>query len=136
MATRIGEHEFEVEAPDLVVMRWRGALTLRDFTRGIDYLHSQCGDWRSMLLIADLSGMTAIPAEVRKVVPDQTAWMPMRGTVISGASFTIRTVAVMLLKIINLVRGTDNPTYYARDEHEARVWIEQRRRELADGGRR
>lgn len=133
MATRIGEHEFEIDPPDVVIMRWRGALTPAEFGRGIEYLRGKCSDWPHMLLLADLSGVTAIPADVRRIVPELTSWMPFRGVVITGASFTIRTVAVMLFKVINLVRGTDNPTHYASSEEDARVWLAQRRRELTEG---
>lgn len=134
MATRIGEHEFEIDPPDVVIMRWRGALTPTEFSRGIEYLRGKCSDWPHMLLLADLSGVTTIPADVRRIVPELTSWMPFRGVVITGASFTIRTVAVMLFKVINLVRGADNPTHYASSEEDARQWLAQRRRELAEAG--
>ncbi len=134
MSTKIADHEFEIEPPDTVVMRYRGRLTVPDFTRTITFLYEHCSTWPHMLLLVDLSRLEAIPADVRKIVPDVTGWMPMRGTVICGASFTIRTIAVMLLKMINLVRGTDNPSSYTNTEAEAREWIERRRIALREGG--
>lgn len=133
MATKIGEHELDIEPPDTVIMRYRGRLGIVDFTRSIDYLHQHCSAWPHMLLIVDLSRLEAIPADVRRIVPDVTSWMPMRGTMICGASFTIRTIAVMLLKMINLLRGTDNPSDYFASEVDARVWLEKRRAALRSG---
>ncbi len=138
MAMKIGEHEFEIDPPDVVIMRWRGLLAPTEFGRGIEYLRGSCSEWPYMILIADLSGVASIPADVRRIVPELTSWMPFRGVAIVGASFTIRTVAVMLFKVINLVRGTDNPVHFKATEAEARAWIESRRLELAGkaGGER
>ncbi len=128
---RIGDHEFGVEPPDLVLMRYRGTLSAPDFVRAMEWLRTQAGDWPHMLVLVDVSELTTIPAETRKVVPDATSWMNMRGISFYGAGFAVRTVSMMLVKVINLVRGTDNPPHYSSDEAEGRLWIEQRRTELA-----
>lgn len=128
---RIGDHEFGFEPPDLVIMRYRGTLSAPDFARGMEWLRTQCSDWPYMLLLVDVRELTTIPADTRKIVPEATSWMPMRGIAFYGAGFAVRTVSMMLVKVINLVRGTDNPPHYSNEEAEARAWIEERRAELA-----
>ena len=128
---RIGDHEFGFEPPDLVIMRYRGTLAAPDFTRGMEWLHGHCGDWPHMVLLVDVSELTTIPPDTRKIVPEATSWMPMRGISFYGAGFAVRTVSMMLVKVINLVRGTDNPPHYSNDETAARSWLDERRAELA-----
>ena len=135
MTLRSGPHEVDIEAPDLVTLRWRGVLGPNDLVRAFEQLREHCSSWPHLLVVNDISKLESIPPDTRRVVPEATGWMPMRGVVMFGGSFAVRTLAMLLLKVVNLLRGGENPSHFVTTEEEARAWIEQRRRQLAGGAR-
>lgn len=132
---RSGPHELQIEDPDLVTLRWRGVIGPTDLLRAFEQLHQHCGAWPHVLVVNDMSQLESIPPETRRVVPEATGWMPMRGVVMYGGSFAVRTLATLLLKVVNLVRGGENPSHFVTTEDDARAWIEQRRVALREGRR-
>lgn len=126
----VDRHELIIEEPDVAVMRWHGAMNPQQAIAMFDELKKHCASWPHVILLEDLRELEGLPADVRRVVPEVTRWVPMRGIAIIGAGFALRTVVILLLKMVNLTRGTDNPSEFFADEAAARAWIDGRRAEL------
>jgi hypothetical protein len=80
-----------------------------------------------MLVMVDQSDLGSIPPESRKVAPELSARLPLRGIVVWGGSPVIRAISTLILKMINLLRRGDNPIASVDGEASARQWIEKRR---------
>jgi hypothetical protein len=112
-------------------MATEGHVEKQDMIEMVDVLEKRIRDWPHVFLLVDQQKQTGISPEARKVIPEIASWVPYRGTAIYGGSFAMRVVSEMLMKMINLVRGMDNPTVFPKLEAEARAFIDKRRKELA-----
>ena len=132
----VGSHELVVEEPDLVVMRWHGAMSVNDLSTLSRELQKHCARWPYMLLLQNVTDLGGIPAEVRRFAPSGARYSaPLRGVAIVGAGFALRTVATLMLRVVNLTqRNADNPNEFFADETAARTWLASRRAALTEGG--
>lgn len=71
-------------------------------------------------------------ADTRKVVAEESDEKP-GGTVIVGGSFTMRTIAKMMVTVVNLAKKKPDPTAFVDTVAEAEEWIGRRRAALTGG---
>lgn len=86
-------------------------------------LREHCFTWPHVLLLQDFRELESIPLETRRRIHEATSWMPLRGTAFFGASFPVRVVATMLMKVANLSRPGKNPFAFFDDETDARSFL-------------
>jgi hypothetical protein len=123
----VGKHRVELREPDVGYLEWHGLVTPDEFRELVEEVATRCASWPWMLIMVDQSDLEAIPPESRKVAPELSARLPLRGIVVWGGSPVIRAIAMLIMKMINLLRRGDNPIASVADAASAQVWIEKRR---------
>jgi len=130
MEKRIGNTIVEILERPLVRITWQGELDGDNLVEVVDWYMKETEGWGDLISINDCSRVTGIPASARKRATELSSERS-RGTVISGASFPIRTVATMILKVMNMGRKSDNPTAFVSTPEEALAWARKRAAEIA-----
>jgi len=132
--TRVGDHWFRWEPPDLGYLSYSGDLdgpeavalsqTSRRFTVGKPHV----------FLLVDMSRMGRISREARAVSADGSKGITFRGIAVVGASAHMRVLAGLVSRAVDLLHGnSDNPTRFFVTEAEGRAWIAERRRMIVAG---
>lgn len=121
-----------LEPPDVSFITIRGEVVLEDLSSMASFYENAVRDWPYIFTLVDQRRHTGMRAEVRKTATTLLEWMPLRGTAIYGGSFAMRTFGKMFMSLFNTVRKLDNPMTFVKTEEEARAWIAERRRELAE----
>lgn len=126
----IGNHRIELREPDVGLLEWHGVVQPDQFRAMIAEIEVRCAGWPWMLIMVDQSDLGTIPPESRKVVPELSSRLPLRGIAVWGGSPIVRAVSTLILKMINLVRRGDNPIVTVDGEASAQRWIDKRRQIL------
>lgn len=91
-----------------------------------------------LLVLIDVSHMESMTPAARKAAangpdPGKTV-MPVRGSVVVGASFHFQVLGVLIAKAAKMInRQVDMDLHFCDTEAQARTWIEKKRRELKTG---
>lgn len=124
-----GTHLLRVE-DDLVVTVWRGEVTFEDVKHVFELygrVHEQCG---RVFIMSDMR-KSGIPSEkTRRWIVD---WIrehrKIAGAAAYGANVVVRAVFIMLLRAVTLLVKIDIPVGVFATESEARIFIDQLRRQ-------
>jgi hypothetical protein len=126
-----GAHAIAFEPPDLIVVIVRGALCVEEMSDLAAFVRAHTTALGAVLLIADLSAMSALSATARRAAAETSRGIPYRGMALYGASFQTRVVAKLALGAMRLLGATsDCPIEFCQTEQEARAWVAKRRREI------
>lgn len=121
------------EPPDLVFWHLIGRVDASDIRRIYAEQVEFAADKPYILVIADVTQLEHITAEGRRAAaegPNRKS-MPVRGSVMVGASFHFRVLSLLVSKAAQFIhRREDNPLHFVDTVPEARAWIEERRRIL------
>jgi hypothetical protein len=129
-----GESSTYWEEPDITFTRFIGDVSEDDMRRIF-------AEWQRLIVgkrytfhLIDLSRMTRLSPEARKVARDVRSESLTRATVMFGASWQLRALLTIFLRAVNLLRGnTDNPVAFFDTDSQARVWLAERRRVIHGG---
>lgn len=126
-----------LEPPDVVWFQPRGAVTVGDLEAINRYYEQHIRDWPVVFMLVDSRLNGGMSAEARKAAATLFHWVPFRGSAIIGGAFAMRTVGQLLMKVITALssRTKDNPTVFLDTDAEARAWLEERRRAVAEASR-
>ena len=130
MEKRFGTTLVEILEEPIVRITWKGELEGDNLAAVVDWYMKQTEAWPAIVSINDCSAVTGIPAEARKraaALPTERA----RGTVMCGASFAVRTVGTLIVKVMNMGKTRDNPHAFVDTREQAMEWARQRAAELA-----
>jgi hypothetical protein len=131
---RIGAHTTWLEDPDLIVLRLAGDVSLDD-AEEINRRHFELiGDREAIFLLVDMAGLGADTPAGRKLTSEALTRMPLRGLAVCHAHLEARVMAKMVITGAELFKTEETakfPVSFFDDEPPARVWIEERRKELA-----
>lgn len=127
MVVENGRVELAYEQP-LVIMRMKGTPTGAEVVRSMAESAKATESWPFSVTIVDLTEQKeSLTSEGRKMVaeapPSKT---PSRGTALYGASFAMRTVATLLINVMNIKNKNNNPSKFFSTEAEARAWALER----------
>ncbi len=123
-----GPHRFCWEPPDLGHVVYSGYVDA-------DMVQSFAAQARPFLLaqpllfmLVDVTALTKISAEGRKMSAESSKGLQLRGVAIVGSSPSLRVVAGLVSRAVEILSGnTENPTRFFDRETEARDWIAHRR---------
>lgn len=128
---QFGPHLFRWEPPDLGILRYDGyvdAVMVRSLSaqsRGLLLAQPR------VFMLVDVTRLTKISAEARRLSADGSKNLNLRGVAIVGASPVMRVVAGLVSRAVELLsHRADNPTRFFDSEREARAWIAARRSEI------
>jgi hypothetical protein len=130
MEKRFGTTFVEILEEPIVRITWKGELQGDNLEAVVGWYLKQTESWAAVVQINDCSEVTGIPAEARK----RAAGLPTertRGTVMCGASFAIRTVGTLIVKVMNMGNKQDNPYAFVETREQAMEWAKKRAAELA-----
>lgn len=89
-----------------------------------------------LFMLVDVTKLTKITSEGRKLAAQGSQDLNLRGVAIVGASASIRIIAGLVGRAVELLSGsTNNPTRFFETEREARTWIAARREEVRESAR-
>lgn len=120
--------ELVFEQP-IVIMRFIGKTPTAEMLAAMEAIRTTTHTWKWQVTLCDLSRQTEnISPETRKAIADAPANASLgRGTALFGANFATRTIATLLMNVMNLANGAnDNPTKFFDTESAARDWLRER----------
>ncbi|AKT38787.1 STAS/SEC14 domain-containing protein [Chondromyces crocatus] len=124
----VGRHTLWREPSDVVRAVVVGDVSAEEMQQILEMYQSAAADHGYVLVMADASLLGTVSASARKVITQRTG-LPMRGTVLFGATFQARVVARLVVAVFGLFSG-GYPLAFFPTEEEARRWIDERRAEL------
>ena len=132
MVVENGRVELAYEQP-LVIMRMKGTPTGAEVVRSMVDSAKATEHWPFAVTIVDLSEQKeSLSSEGRKMVADAPpSKVPSRGTALFGASFAMRTLATLLINVMNITQKNNNPSKFFTTESEARAWALERAQQSA-----
>jgi hypothetical protein len=125
----VGLHTVEFEEPDLIRVVLHATLGPGESQRIADSILKFVSSSYVLGLI-DLTELKVIPTGERKTTAERGKHIPFRGIALYGASFRVRTLAMLLMTVMNAFSKRDNPLRFFDNEAEARVWLAFRREQL------
>lgn len=129
----LGTHRMTTDG-DVVHLTWVGELTPDDTIAFIDEIFRVIQAQGRGFALIDLREASKIGPEARKQSlrnPEREA--SITGVACYGASFATKVLLTMVHSAMNAVRKVKQPLMFAKDEAEARAWIDARRREVLGG---
>jgi SpoIIAA-like len=122
----IGKHSCRFEEPDIFFLRIRGEVSAHEVTR----MFAEMGAvGRPFYVLADIEGLQGLAPDVRKAasktaVEDKNGGHLMLGMVVIKATWTMRTVIILLTKAFAYFHP-ESPSLLAffETEAEARAWL-------------
>jgi SpoIIAA-like len=128
-----GEIHVKWEPPDLLVLVYKGDIWPDEMTRAIEKSHYFIRAQPYHLALLDVTHFLSMKPEARKLAVASSEKENIRGAAVVGASFHVRALGSMLIRAAQIFyKGKDNPTEFFNNEKDARAWLEQRRRILAN----
>jgi hypothetical protein len=125
--------ELSFEKP-IVVMRFTGKTSTEEMLQMLTEQRAMTEGWPYSFTLCDLTKQQeTISAETRKAIADApTNHVLGRGTAMFGATFAVRTIATLLMNVMNIASGaSDNPTKFFDTEEQARAWLQERMKAAA-----
>ena len=122
-----GAHLVAFEAPDLLVVRFSGGISIDDM-QGIVFASEDLTGSQKYRVLYDATDSGDIAPEVRRWMATIKPAPGFRGAVTFGLAFTQRLVATMLTKAIARLKPHKQPLHICATEDEARAWIDSERR--------
>ena len=128
-----GPHLFRWEPPDLGHILYDGTVD----GAMVNALYAQTRRFLLLqprvFMLVDLTRLSRISAEARKLSAEGSKGLNLRGVAIVGASPLMRVVAGLVSRAVELMGNrADNPTRFFETEREARAWIAARRGSLPE----
>lgn len=123
----VGLHRVQFEPPNLVVLRWRGAV-LAEHVDGV-YGHLDRLELPRFCMIADISESDTPSASVRARITKAKALSRIDSLAVIVSKSSTRVVMEMLLRAVNFLTKTQlNPAFFAEESAaRAHLAIEMRR---------
>jgi hypothetical protein len=87
---------------------------------------------RAVLVLSDARRTGAFPASARKVMVDGLRSVRFDAIALFGASFSVRVIALLAAKSVQILTRQSYPVAFFDTEVEARAWLRSRRDALRD----
>jgi hypothetical protein len=126
---QVGKHVVRSEGDDVVFIRIVGLQTAEETLELVTAFNGflRARDHRNVLwILTDMTEMTGLPAESRRLwgtASKQGVAQERVAMVCIGASFMVRTLAMLVIKAADLVGGLDTPVHFVKTEAEARALL-------------
>lgn len=132
MTIEIGTHIAWVE-DDILFLKIVDDLTMADITKYIKLAEELVNKYGSFYIVDDIARFRSASNEVRRVTADWLARNSCAGAVLHGGSLTARTIAILVVRAMNLLGKQYFPIVFMKTEQEAREWIAGHRRKMRGG---
>ena len=110
---------------DVLLLPLQGEVTDEQAERLCDEVLRQVQQRGPRGLVIDLSGVALLDSHLCSSIAHLNSIG--RGTAMFGASFAVRTVATLLMNVMNMASGaSDNPNKFFDNEAQARAWLQER----------
>lgn len=129
---RIGLHLVRREPPDLLVLMSVGDIDGEHANAILAEMHELGKSSSAVFILMDVSQLGHILPEARAAATNSKTGLKTEGIAFIGAGFHHRVLVSLIVRASALIRnGSLIPTAFFEAEAEARAWIEERRRSLA-----
>jgi hypothetical protein len=116
---------------DLLVLRLQGDYTLEAATYVQGYIEELSNEYGYRLILIDVSVAGTITHEARRyLLANRSKSRHPSVVAVIGGSFTVRTLAHMVLTALRTMTKTNVNMDFFGNEHAARLWIETQRNRL------
>jgi hypothetical protein len=124
-----GKHITYFEEPDIIYMKFGGAVTTDDAFELLRRQIAMAEDRKLLFFVIDAEDLDNIAPEGRKAVAETLKEIPLRGMAVIRAPLKAKVVTKLVITAINLFRKDSklNPIAFFDTEEEARVWLAARR---------
>ncbi|AKT37270.1 hypothetical protein [Chondromyces crocatus] len=122
----IGHHHVVLEAPDLVVLRLKGDITLEDNEQIVVWADQMVGKSPHFWLF-DATHIGHIGPVVRRKVAETPLPPTFLGAAAFGLGFPQRLLATMVVNTVAMLQKRKYPLSVFTTEAEARAWLRTRR---------
>ncbi|MDI1443341.1 hypothetical protein [Polyangium sp. 6x1] len=119
---KVGEHDIDVEKPDLVVLRIRGEIDPAAAEAFGAAMKAQSGAGGAFILSL-VEGEMAMGAKGRKAFIEAMRGVPRLANAVVGASFGARVIAQLVLTAARVLARTRFDLVFFDDEPSARAWL-------------
>lgn len=128
-----GKHITCFEEPDIIYMRFGGAVTTEDALELLRRQVAMAEGRRLVFFLIDAERLDNIAPEGRRAVAETLKESPLRGMAVIKAPLKAKVVTKLVITAINLFRrdANLNPVAFFDTEEEGRTWIASRRRMFA-----
>lgn len=125
-----GKHVTWFEEPDIIYMRFGGAVTTEDALELLRRQVAMAEGRRIVFFLIDAERLDNIAPEGRRAVAETLKEIPLRGMAVIKAPLKAKVVTKLVITAINLFRKDPNlnPVAFFDTEAEGRSWIASRRR--------
>jgi len=120
----IDTHSIVLEAPDLLIVRFRGLLLEDHVVRYVAQRPSLLGDQKYILLMCDLRELTEVSLKGRRAIADIHDGRP-QATGLVGGSFRLRVMAEMINTASRVFGKRQSRMRPFDDEASARAWLRE-----------
>jgi hypothetical protein len=128
----IRKHILRHQPPDLVVAVFVGDVTGEDMAEMNAKNHQATNGLKSWFVLLDFERLGSFSSEAKQRIRESPL---ASGSAAFGASNQTRIVMSLLSKVYSMVNRGASPVFFASSEGEARAWINERRKALADADR-
>lgn len=120
------------EVDDILITRFHGDFTLELAEKLQPLTNAMAARYGYRLLLLDLEHLGTITPEARRyLAKDQQRERKDGSVAIVGATFSIRTVATMLIKAVSLLAKIPVALEFFQNEEEALAWLGRERMRLS-----
>jgi hypothetical protein len=124
-----GKHVTYFEEPDIIYMRFGGAVTTEDALELLRRQMAMSEGRKILFFLIDAEPLENIAPEGRRAVAETLKEIPLRGMAVIKAPLKAKVVTKLVITAINLFRRDSNlnPVAFFDTEEEGRAWIASRR---------
>jgi hypothetical protein len=124
-----GKHITCFEEPDIIYMRFGGAVTTEDALELLRRQIAMAEGRRILFFLIDAEPLDNIAPEGRRAVAETLREIPLRGMAVIKAPLKAKVVTKLVITAINLFRrdANLNPVAFFDTEEEGQAWIASRR---------
>jgi hypothetical protein len=119
----VGRHELSFEEPDTIVYRLRGPLAELEARSMVVQHRSWVLGKPYFLVLCDLRGHEGSSPGARKALMELGHGLPRRAIAVFGGSFTLRTMADLMMRAMRLVGRVEIGWRHFQDEATCRAWL-------------
>src|SRR5262249_9645665 len=118
---------------DILFLEIVDDLSMSDIEEYIKLAEQLVAQHGSFYIVDDITNFRSASGEVRRRIADWLASNACLGAVLYGGSLAARTVAILVVRAMNLIGKQPFPIVFMKNEKEARDWIASHRRKPRPG---
>jgi hypothetical protein len=128
---RVEQHVLRVDPEDVITVSWSGYIAGEHAKEIYTQMRRIARGKEPVFYVVDISRAITTDAEGRRLTADLLDIPGLRGIALVGASFHVRVIAMLTIKLIVAFGKLRNcPIVFFPNLEKAHVWIDERRKAL------